>query len=471
MGEIDPPARLPLDGVRVLEFGYGIAAPVAARNLAQFGADVIRVESQRRPDSLRMGSAGWLPPEVPTAIRRDTVPALNFSSPEKRSIGLEIDHPDGRAVFERLMAASDVLITNMSGTALEELALTYDDVRALRRDVVYASLPAFGTSGPYRAYKTWGHNLAAVAGVDSLIGWPDRDPVQIGFAYPDFVSAHALTVAVMAALARRGETGEGCRIELSQCAMTLAAIGAEIYAAQARAEAPAANGNRAEGRVPQGLYPTRGSDRWVAISVRDETMWRALCGVPGLEYLGRDPRFTSPDGRAEHHDALDDALAAWTSVRSDWDAATELQAAGVAAMPVFDAYDLVADPQLSARDFFHALPHARFERDLVFGQAVHMSETPPRAEHAAPAFGEDSRDILRDLAGLDNAAIDDLVDRGVVHVMVDQGVAFERPYRHWLAKVQRLVPWGTSTFDPATTMMRGLTEEGGAGRGDPAPSA
>src|SRR5215510_11921879 len=104
---------LPLAGTRVLELGYGIAAPVAARNLAQFGADVIRVESTRRPDSLRLGGAGWLPRGYDQSVRRDTNPSLNFSSSDKRSIGLEIDHPEARAIFDRLLAASDVLITNV----------------------------------------------------------------------------------------------------------------------------------------------------------------------------------------------------------------------------------------------------------------------------------------------------------------------------------------------------------------------
>ena len=145
-------------------------------------------------------------------------------------------------------------------------------------------------------------------------------------------------------------------------------------------------------------------------------------------------------------------------MRTDWEAATELQWFGVAASPVLDSWDLVADPQLAARDFFHALPHARFPRDLVFGQAVRLSETPPRAEHAAPAFGEHSRDVLRELAGLDDAAVDVLVDAGVVHVIEHDDVVLERPYLHWLRKMQRLVPWGTPTFDPATEMMHRLAD-------------
>jgi crotonobetainyl-CoA:carnitine CoA-transferase CaiB-like acyl-CoA transferase len=451
-------SELPLVGIRVLELGYGIAAPVAARNLAQFGADVIRVESLRRPDSLRLGGAGWLPPTFDASVRRDTMPALNFSSAEKRSVGLEIDTDAGRMVFDQMVAAVDVVITNMSERALDELHLRYDDLRVLKPDLVHVTLPAFGSDGPYQNFRTWGHNLSAASGVDSLIGWPDREPVQIGFAYPDFVSAQAATVAVLAALRRRRATGQGARVELGQYAMTLSCLGPAIVAAQLAGRVPTALGNRDADRAPQGVYPARGKERWVAISVQDDVMWRALCRVPGLEHLGADARFVSLRERCTHHDVLDDALATWTIQRTDWEAAAELQSFGVAAAPVLDSWDVVADPQLAARDFFHALPHARFARDLVFGQAVRLSETAPRAEHAAPAFGEHSRDVLRELAGLDDAAVDALVDAGVVHVMEHDDIVLERPYLHWLRKIQRLVPWGAPSFDPASEMMRRLDD-------------
>jgi benzylsuccinate CoA-transferase BbsF subunit len=344
----------------------------------------------------------------------------------------------------------------VSEEALVELAIDDASIRALKPDIVHVTLPAFGSSGPYRSYRTWGHNLAAASGIDHLIGWPDRDPVQIGFAYPDFVSAQAATVAVLAALRRRAQTGVGACIELWQYAMAAACLGPTIVAAQLDGRAPVANGNRSPDRAPHGVYPARGTERWVAISALDDAMWDGVCRVPGLEQLADDPRFATHAQRVAHQDALDVALSEWTAERTDWEAATELQSFGVAATPVFDNWDLVADPQLDARDFFHALPHARFPRDLVFGQAVRMSDTPPRAEHAAPAFGEHSRDILRELAGLDDATIDRLVAAGVVHEMEPADVVLERPYHHWLGHVQRMVPWGESTFDPAAEMMRRL---------------
>src|ERR1700727_1719218 len=122
---------LPLAGVRVLEFGYGVAGPVACRNLAQFGADVIRVESVRRPDSLRQVGAGWLPLDTDWGIRRDTGILLNFTSAGERSIGLELDHDEGKAIFERLVAAADVLAMNMSVDAVDHLGLTYERMRAI----------------------------------------------------------------------------------------------------------------------------------------------------------------------------------------------------------------------------------------------------------------------------------------------------------------------------------------------------
>ncbi len=184
--------HLPLAGIRVVELGYGIAAPVVARNLAQFGADAIRVESRRKPDSLRVGGAGWIPKDYDPGVRWDTMPSLNFSSTSKRSIGLELDSDVGHGVLLRLVARSDVFVTNMSADVIPRLRLTYADLSAVRPDLIYLAMPPFGDPrSPYRSFRTWGHNLSAISGIDRLIGWPDRDPVQLGFAYPDYVSAQA----------------------------------------------------------------------------------------------------------------------------------------------------------------------------------------------------------------------------------------------------------------------------------------
>jgi benzylsuccinate CoA-transferase BbsF subunit len=454
--------HLPLEGIRVVEFGYGIAAPVAARNLGQFGADAIRVESRRKPDSLRVGGAGWIPKGYDPDVRWDTMPALNFSCAGKRSIGLEIDSDEGYSVLLQLVAQSDVFITNMSADVLPRLRLTYDDLRAVRPDLVYMSMPPFGDArSPYQAYRTWGQNLSAISGIDRMIGWPDRDPVQLGFAYPDYISAQAGTMAVVAALDRRDRTGQGCEIELSQYEMALAAIGPAVLELGLRGTVRSANGNRVEGTAPQGVYPCRGHERWVAVTVRDDEMWAGLVTVRGLTHLAGD-RLATVAGREAAADELDAELTAWTSGCTDWEAATELQLAGVAASPVESPWDLLTDPHLAAREAFRALPHPRFGTDLVFGQAVTMSDTEPRYSRAAPGLGQDSRDILVDVVGLPDEEVDRLVAAGVVHEMNRPDVRLERPYLHWLRTLMHL-PWPDGTFEPAEVLMRRLEDEMEAG--------
>ena len=451
----------PLDGVRVLELGYGIAAPVAARNLAEFGADVIRVESARHLDSLRVGGAGWIPPDFDQAVRRDTMPSLNFSSAEKRSIGLDIDIPDGRGVFERLVAGSDVLITNISEAALAHLDLGDEPMRAVNPALVYVSMPAFGYDGPYRSYRTWGHNLSAMSGIDHLIGWPDRDPVQLGIAYPDFVSAHAVTVAVLAALQRRDDTGRGACIELAELPMALACLGPSLLQAQLGGDPPSAREPRRVVRPAGDLSRPRRGAVGGGLGDRRRDVASDVHGA----------RSRAPRRRAGVHVGRGASRAARASSTSTWRRGPQTAPTGRpppscrrsasrrrrSSTPGTSSRIRSSRP---ARLLPRAPARAVRARDLVFGQAVRLSDTPPRAERAAPAFGADSRDVLHEVAGLDDAEIDDLVASGVVEEMAHIDVVFERPYLHWIGKVMRQVPWGAAEFDPATEMMRRLEPPG-----------
>lgn len=439
---------LPLGDIRVIEMGFGVAGPFLARNLGHFGADVIRVESARRPDSLRLGGAGWLPPEVDTAIRRDTRPAIDFSSGGKRSIGLEIDTAAGRAVFDKLIATADVFVTNLSANVLPRLRITYDDLRDLRGDIVHISLTSFGSgAGPYARYRTWGHNLTAAVGLDSQIGWPDRGPGQLAMAYPDYVSAHTGTAAVLAALLRRDLTGQGCQIELSQFEMAASCLAPGMVQTQMRGADAGQPGNGMPGVCPHSIYPSRGEDRWVALSVTDETMWRGLCRAEGLGGLAEDDRFATLAARLENENDLDEILGRWTSARTDWEAAAELQHYGVAAAPVMDSWDVLGDEHLASRDFFSVLPSPRFGHDLVYGQAMALRSTPPVVRSAAPAMGQHTREVLEGLLGYAPADVDGLLGAGVCTEMTQSPVALERPYRHWIDKLLRL-PWPPAAFDP-----------------------
>jgi benzylsuccinate CoA-transferase BbsF subunit len=450
---------LPLHGVRVLEFGYGVAAPVCCRNLAQYGADVIRVESQRRPDSLRIVGAGWVPAEVGWEVARDTGQPINFTCSGKRSIGLEVDTPEGMRILERLVAGSDVLVMNMSVEAVARLGLGYEEMRRVRPDLIWMNMPSFGSAGgPYETYRTWGRNIAAMAGISRLVAWPDRDPVGLTVNYPDYVSALWGTIAVVCALLRRDITGEGSEIDVAQYQVAVSSIGSTVMEAALGGNGLSRIGNRTPGAAPQGVYPCRGSERWVALTVADDDAWRGLCGIAGLEELGDDPRFETLEGRLADHDEIDEALSSWTVERTPWEAATELQAVGVAASPVHDFRDVLGDTHLEARSFFRVLRHPRFGKDLSYGQAITLRGTPGRFDAAAPGFGEHTREILAGVAGLGAQEIQAAIDAGVAHEMVKRDIRLERPFLHWIGNLVR-GDWPDSHLDPALILFDQLRSD------------
>lgn len=308
----DDAGSCPLAGIRVVEIGIAMAGPLTPRYLGYFGADVICVESRRRPDSLRVSRASWLPPGTSPDVAQDTWPLLNLSSADKRGIVLEIDREDGYQALTQIIAAADVFVTNLSADVIPRLRIGYDDIRAIEPDAIYLAMTAFGFEGPYRSFRTWGMNLCAVSGLDAMVGWPDRDRTGIGMSFPDYPSALMAVTAIVAALQRRRRTGDGARLELPQFRMSVNCIGPAVVEAVLGRDTYPPRGNRAAGGEVQGVYPSAGDDRWVAITVADEDMWHALCSVDGLQALAADGRFASVAGRAEHQDEIDDCLAAWT---------------------------------------------------------------------------------------------------------------------------------------------------------------
>lgn len=448
---------LPLEGIRCIEFGYGIAAPVLGRYLAHFGADVIRIESRRHPDSLRQTGAGWMPLDYDTTVRGDTGPMLNATSPGKRSVGLEVTGPRGREVVDALVRASDVLISNMSVDALAHLGLEYERVRGLRPDIIYVSATGFGsTPGPYRDYRTWGPNLSAISGLDQLVGWPDRAPASTGISYPDFVAGYYATVATVAAVLRRDMTGDGACIEISQYEAMIAGVGTAVLDHAVNGHIAGPRGNRDDVLVPQGVYPTREPDRWVAISVPAER-WADACAALALSEIVDDARFSTVEARRSNHDELDALVAERTSRLTAWEVADDLQRLGVPAAPVFEPIDTAVDAHLASRDFWHVLPQARFGRDLVLGHPIRLERTPARVHRASPALGEHTIEVLQEL-GYDDADIDAMVEDGTLYLMGHRDVVLERPYWHWIGNVMRLA-WPPSTLHPQALLMERLASD------------
>lgn len=431
----------PLEGLKVVELSIAIAAPSAGRLLAYFGADVIKLESRQHPDVVRLIGSAWARTEELAPVFTDTGPYLPEMNANKRSLGLDLKAPAALAAAKRVIADADVFLTNYSTPAVTDLGLDPATLRALNPGLVYAAMPAFGSDPtlPYYEFISWGPNQAPLVGLDAMAGYADQEPAGIAsFAPPDyFAGLHALT-ALFTALEARQQTGQGSFVDLSQFGITVSALGPYLLDEQLTGTVAERNGNRVSWYAPQGIYPCRGDDRWVAVSVTDDDAWRGLAAVLDADAPGGDGGLLGDDrlatlaGRQAQHDRLDERIAAWTATRSPAQAAAELQAAGVAAYAVNDTEAMLVDPQLREYEWYVARPAFRFPGgDLFGGSPMHLSETPGRWDFAFASSGEHTVACLTE-AGLTPTEVDELLASGAAHEPDVPDVKLQRPYQHVL---------------------------------------
>ncbi len=400
----------PFRDLRVLDYCWVGAGAFVTRFLADHGADVIKIESRARPDNLRVA-----PPYRPGAEGLEGSGYFASRNTSKRSFALNMSHPEAPGIARRLAKHASVVTSNFRPGVMERWQMDYASLRAVNPSLIFLSMPMQGSDGPNRSYIGFGSTIAALTGLVGLSGRADRGPVGTGTHYPDHIPnpGHAL-VALLGALYRRERTGAGEAIELSQYESTINVLGPAVAAVSSGTEVTR-RGNRADDASPHNVFTCRGDDRWCAIAVRTDAQWVALCTELGRPDLATDARFASHDARKRHEDALEDEVCRATAARDATDLAAALQAAGVPASPVETTADVLADPQLNARDYWRRLDHP------VMGSIV-SSRAPFRASgmdagphRAAPLLGEHTREIAGELLGLGDAEIDDLVERQVFY--------------------------------------------------------
>ncbi len=375
----------PLDGVRVLDFTWVVAGPVAARILADLGAEVIKVERPNATDfgARRGGLSGTL-------------------SRGKRSVVLNLADERGRALARRLGAVSDVVIDNFSARVMTNLGLDYDALRTLRPDIICARMTGFGLTGPSRDHVSYGPTLQALTGYTLMMAEPGASPAGFGYSYADLAGGNAGALAVLAALWQRQTTGRGQLIDLSQYEVAASLVGPLLLerALDGDTSRPAGNASQEEPGAPHGVYPCAGDDRWLAITVFSDDDWRRFTGTIGDPAWTREERFATRAGRLAHAAALDELVAAWTRTRDAEDAMGHLQRAGVAAGLVADARDLcVRDPQLAARGHFVEVPTPEGGTVRMDGPPYLLSETPARVSGPGPLLGEHTDAVLARVLG------------------------------------------------------------------------
>ncbi|MBI0299475.1 CoA transferase [Streptomyces sp. PRKS01-29] len=401
------PAGPALHGVRVLDLTWVLAGPYCTKVLADHGADVIKVESLGRPDPTRFAPFMHLSRGPHTDP--NTNGYFNEVNRNKRSLALDTRTEDGVAVLRDLIASCDVLVENFSATVMTKLGLGYDTLREINPRLVYVSMSGMGHTGPRSGWVSYADTVSAASGLTGLTGWGPNDVVGVIYGHGDIVAGLQAALATVAALEHREETGRGQHIDLSQ----LEAIAAHMGTSLLHPTEPA--GNTDPRWSPQGVYRCLGADRWLAVSVRDDTEWAGLCTVIGRPDLATDDRTRTATGRARHTELVDDALATWTRTLPADAAAELLQEQGVPAGPVRDGRDLVEhDPQLRARGFYVRAEHPVAGAFLHEGPPVRLTRTPGGVRAAAPVLGADTDDVLREVAGLPPERIRALREREVL---------------------------------------------------------
>jgi benzylsuccinate CoA-transferase BbsF subunit len=415
-------SRVPPDaltGYRILDFGTAFASPMAAHLLADMGAEVIKVESHTRLDGLRLGRpivgediAGGDRGEWP-----EYQPVFHGLNRSKLGITVNIKHPEGVALLKRLAGLTDVVLNNFAPGVMDRAGLGYDALRGEKADLIYVSLPAAGESGPLRDLVTYAPVIAALAGISGLVGYSSRREDFVGtlqVAFCDAVGALHAVVAILAALRHRRRTGEGQAIEIAQWEATVSMLGEGLldYELNGRIRGPV--GNDHSTMAPHDHYRCAGDGAWVAIAVRSEAEWRALCRAAGHLEWAEDGRFADAYRRRRHRTELDALITHWTLQHTAYEIMEMLQAVGVAAMPVMNLEDQFRDPHLREREIHLESEHPKVGLEFLHGIPWRLSATPGHIRRPAPLLGEHNHYVFAELLGLSGMEITRLMEQGAI---------------------------------------------------------
>lgn len=391
---------LPLDGVRVLDFTWMLAGPYATRILADFGAEVIKVQSRIISSGAESNANGY------------------FAMWNRNKLGITLDMTRrvARELALDLVAKSDVVMENFSPRVMDNWGLGYEKLKQVRPDLVMVSLSGFGRSGPWRDHVALGPTLQSLSGLTYLTAYDKGIADGIGYAYVDHLSGLYAALAVLSGLRCRKNTGAGAYFDISEYEVACSVLGVEFLDLVLNGHAALPQGNKPiyTAAAPHGCYRCRGEDRWCVIAVFTEEEWQSLCSVMCKPELAFDPRFSSLQARLKHSDELDAVIEGWTSSLPPERVMKTLQEAGVPAAVVNDARDLADDPNLKERGFFVDIVHPVLGRIQTDASPIRLDLTPARYIKPAPLLGEDNRYVFIDILGIDEDTYEKYVKEGII---------------------------------------------------------
>ena len=397
-------SAMPLEGVRVLDFTWVVAGPVATRILADHGAEVVKVE-RKVPPQLGNRKLG-----LQCDLHRGKI-----------SVALNMQHPRGVELARKIAVISDVVMDNFSARVMRTWGMDYESLKAVKPDIICISMSGLGHTGPLSSYVSYGPTLQALTGYTLLMAERDGTPAGYGYSYADMCGGYTGALAALIALWSRRRTGQGQFVDLSQFEAAASVIGPALLdiSVNGRTQSPPGYDSQEGPAAPHGVYKCRAladdDDRWVAIGVHSESEWRRFVGALGSPDWASDAKFRTLYLRIRNREELDAHIARWTATMSAEDAMVTLQRAGIAAGVVENGIDICTrDPQLQARGFWPTVATPKGAATHVTGIPFTMSARSGQVRAIAPEVGENTEYVLGELLGIGRAERDALIAEGAV---------------------------------------------------------
>jgi len=402
---------MPLDGIRAIDLTTFWAGPQPAAILADFGAEVIKVEAIQRLDPFRAYGA----PTNPTPERVWEWSSLfNAVNRNKRGITLNLTSDEGRDLFKRLLVKSHVVLENYSPRVLTQFGLAYEVLREINPAIVLTSVSGFGQSGPWRDYVSFAAIGEALSGISSLTGYTDEGVLLQGVGVSDPYTGLTAAFATLSALYVARETGKGQHIDVSQLEASLPFMADALMDFSLNHRTRTRRTNEDPSHAPHGCFPAEGEDNWIAISVATDAEWQSLLEVMGRPRWGSDEKFATPLKRYRNRVELNAMVAEWTRSQDKEALSRDLQARKVSAAPVRTPSEQLKDPQLEATGFFQYVERKYTGRHPYPSFPVRLDGVYPRIHRAGPTVGEDNHYVFTELLGLDSSELERLRKAGVI---------------------------------------------------------
>jgi crotonobetainyl-CoA:carnitine CoA-transferase CaiB-like acyl-CoA transferase len=396
-----------LEGLNVVDFSWAFAGPFIGSYLGDYGAKVIKIESNSNLDITRV-----------TSPYKHGISGINRSgcflvpNNSKMSLTLDLKHPKSSQIIEKLMNWADVVVENFGTGVMDRLGLDYEKLKTINPNIIMLSATIQGQTGPRASFTGYGWNTVALTGIGNLTGWPDRSPVGTLQAYPDSVVPWFGVVAILAALDYRRRTGKGQYIDISQYETTCQFLAPLVMDYVVNHNLSTRSGNQSSYSAPHGVYRCRGNNRWCAISVFAESEWEAFRKTLGYPVWTKEERFSSLQQRKENEERLNELVEEWTRRYTPEEITEKLQEAGVPAGIVKTNKELFEDPQLEYRGYFQLVDHTEIGKCYQQGWPIILSESPVHIK-PAPCLGEHNEHVCTKFLGLSDEEFISFLSDGV----------------------------------------------------------